>query len=409
MRRGDPWQGALQGSTGPAGETLPEPALQPLGQEKLRTRLRAAPAVELGQGGRSCDLVTSPRPECSRATNEGEDQLRDSTKTHSTLLGKPLLSQDIHPQERMNSKRKKLVLTSFVLSLMLLGHYFRNRQTGELQLSEWFNPRKRPDVITITDWLAPIIWEGTYNRQVLEKYHQRQNVTVGLAVCAVGRFAEEYVDAFIHSANKHFMTGHNVIFYIMADTSINLPEVKPDPLRTFKIYTISPERWWYDPNLVRMKTLGEHIILHIQNEVEFLFSMTMSQIFHSDFGVETLGESVAQLHAWWYFKNTKNYPYERRPQSAACIPFGQGDFYYDGSILGGTPQEVLKLIEEYIKGVIHDNKNKLNSTFESHLNKYFFLNKPTKLLSPEYNWDLMLRLPPQIKFVKIAQHSERSL
>ncbi|XP_037706792.1 putative glycosyltransferase 6 domain-containing protein 1 [Choloepus didactylus] len=285
----------------------------------------------------------------------------------------------------------------------------RNHQARELQLSEWFNPRKRPDVTTMTDWLAPVIWEGTYNRQVLGKYYQRQNLTVGLAVFAAGRFADEYVDAFVRSANEHFMMGYNVIVYVMADTSVKLPAVEPDPLRAFKVYTISPESWWSDPNLVRMTNLGEHIIQHIQTEVAFLFSMTVSQIFQSDFGVETLGESVALLHAWWYFKNTRNYLYERRPHSAACIPFDQGDFYYDGSILGGTPHKVLIFIEEYVKGVIHDSKYKLNTTYENHLNKYFFLNKPTKVLSPEYSWDLMLHPPPEIKYVKIAQHAERRL
>ena len=47
--------------------------------------------------------------------------------------------------------------------------------------------RKRPDVVTITDWLAPVIWEGTFNRQVLGRYYGRQNLTIGLAVLATGR------------------------------------------------------------------------------------------------------------------------------------------------------------------------------------------------------------------------------
>ena len=47
--------------------------------------------------------------------------------------------------------------------------------------------RKRPDVVTITDWLAPVIWEGTFNRQVLGRYYRRQNLTIGLAVLATGR------------------------------------------------------------------------------------------------------------------------------------------------------------------------------------------------------------------------------
>lgn len=43
------------------------------------------------------------------------------------------------------------------------------------------------DVITATDWLAPVIWEGTFDRKVLEKYYQKQNITVGLTVFAVSR------------------------------------------------------------------------------------------------------------------------------------------------------------------------------------------------------------------------------
>ncbi|XP_058158919.1 putative glycosyltransferase 6 domain-containing protein 1 [Dasypus novemcinctus] len=305
----------------------------------------------------------------------------------------------------MHYKRRKLVLISLVLSVMLVGRYFRNQKERELQHSKWFDPRKRPDVIAVTDWQAPIVWEGTYDRRVLENYYRRQNITVGLAVFAAGRFEDDYLDLFLHSANKHFMPGYKVNLYVTVDSPVSLAGMELDPGRTFKFYPLSPDGP-ADPDLVRLQSLGEHIEADIRHDVQFLVSMTARQVFRSDVGAETLGLSVAQLHAWWYFRNTENVPYERRPQSTACIPFGQGDFYYDGAVLGGTPGEILKLINEILKGVVHDKKQQLNSTYESHLNKYFFLNKPTKLLSPEYNWDLMLRPPPQIRHVKVGQHSE---
>ena len=40
-----------------------------------------------------------------------------------------------------------------------------------------------------TGWLAPVIWEGTYDRQVLDEYYKRLNVTIGLAVLATGKYA----------------------------------------------------------------------------------------------------------------------------------------------------------------------------------------------------------------------------
>nr|KAF6484665.1 glycosyltransferase 6 domain containing 1 [Rousettus aegyptiacus] len=273
---------------------------------------------------------------------------------------------------------------------------------AEPQLSDWFDPKKRPDVITTTDWLAPVIWEGTYNRQVLEKYYKRLNITVGLVVWATEKFAGQYLKEFIQSANEHFMNGYKVIFYIIMDDFSRFPPIELGPLRTFKLFAASKEKRWEDVNVVRMRNLNVYIIKHIQNEVDFLFSMTINQIFKKDFGVETLGKSVAQLHAWWYFQNAKNVPYERRYKSAAFIPFGEGDFYYHSAIFGGTPQEVLTFTIEYQRAVTSDNNNGLSSTFECHLNKYFFINKPTKLLSPEYNWDPTFRTPPQIKHVKIA-------
>ncbi|XP_073746185.1 putative glycosyltransferase 6 domain-containing protein 1 isoform X4 [Callorhinus ursinus] len=307
-------------------------------------------------------------------------------------LGSTHLVPYIAPgQETMNYKRRVLLLISCVLYFMLLEYHFR----------------KRPDVVTTTDWLAPVIWEGTFNRQVLEEYYGRQNLTIGLAVLATGRIADQYLELFIQSASKHFMTGYRVIFYIMVDAFYRLPNLEPGPLQTVQVLNIRGHDA-DDFHLMRMKNLAVHIVGHIQDEVDFLFSMMANRVFQNDFGVETLGTSVAQLHAWWYFKNTENLPYERRPGSAACIPLGQGDFYYDGTVIGGTPLEILNFIKEYLDGIMRDKENGLNSTYERHLNKYFFIHKPTKLLSPEYSWDTVLWPPAQVWLVKAARCLERA-
>ncbi|KAL1288465.1 GLT6D1 [Ovibos moschatus] len=307
----------------------------------------------------------------------------------------------------MNCKRKTLLLILGLSLLLLFDHYSRKNQEEELQLSDWFNPRKRPDVITTTSWLAPIVWEGTFSRKALEKHYRKQNLTTGLAVFVSGRLADQYLELFLRSANKYFLNGYRVIFYIMVDTFVKLPQIKWGPLRQFKVFIVTEDSWQDNVDLVRMKSLAKHITWDIQDEVDFLFSMTVTQIFQNNVGVEVLGESVAQLHAWWYFKDRASFPYERRPKSAACIPFGQGDFYYDGAFVGGTPLELLNLVEEYLNGIIHDLRFRLNSTFEKHLNKYFFLRKPAKLLSPEYNWDADFYPPPQVQYIKVAQQSKR--
>ncbi|KAL1785571.1 glycosyltransferase 6 domain-containing protein 1 [Sigmodon hispidus] len=304
----------------------------------------------------------------------------------------------------MNAKKRMLLMVCCLFLLLMAKVYFRNHQTEEFHLSGWFNARRRMDVITTTDWLAPVIWEGTFDRKALKKHYMKQNITVGLAVFAVGRITDEYLDPFLKSASKFFMPGYRVIFYIMVDRFFHLPEINHNPLQSFRIHVIGEERWWRNFNLMRMKVLSEHIQEHMKYEVDFLFSMNVNLVFQNEFGVETLSTSVAQLHAWWYFQKTKDLPYERRPRSAAYIPFGLGDFYYSGTIIGGVPFQVLDFTQEYLRSVVSDVENGLNSTYEKYLNKYFFLNKPTKLLSPEYSWDPTFSIPPQVWYMKIAHY-----
>lgn len=38
-----------------------------------------------------------------------------------------------------------------------------------------------------TNWLAPVVWHGTYKEEVLENYYANRKITVGLTVFAVGR------------------------------------------------------------------------------------------------------------------------------------------------------------------------------------------------------------------------------
>ncbi|XP_021049935.1 putative glycosyltransferase 6 domain-containing protein 1 [Mus pahari] len=304
----------------------------------------------------------------------------------------------------MKAKRRILLLTFCLFLLLLAKIHFRNHQEEELLLSDWFNPRRRLDVITTTDWLAPVIWEGTFDRKVLENYFRKQNITMGLAVLGVGSLTDRYLDPFLQSAIKFFMPGYRVIFYIMVDKYLQLQEMESNPLRSFQVLIIGMERWWSNFDLMRMKILSEHIQDHIRYEVDFLFSMNINTVFQSEFGVETLSTSVAQLHPWWYFRKRTNLPYERRPTSVAHIPFGLGDFYYAGTIIGGAPFRVLDFAQQYLKGVTLDTENGVNSTYEKYLNKYFFLNKPTKLLSPEYSWDPTFNLPRHVWYVKIAHY-----
>jgi histo-blood group ABO system transferase len=85
---------------------------------------------------------------------------------------------------------------------------------------------------------------------------------------------------------------------------------------------------------------------------------------------------------------------ETSPYSLACVRPHENMQYFAGGFNGGTSSEYLKMAKslsdnienDYSRGVIaiwHD---------ESHINRYFIDNPPTKILSPSYcyaeSWDL---------------------
>ncbi|XP_074187639.1 N-acetyllactosaminide alpha-1,3-galactosyltransferase [Rhinolophus sinicus] len=255
----------------------------------------------------------------------------------------------------------------------------------------------------ITNWLAPVVWHGTYKEEVLENYYANHKITVGLTVFAVGRYTEYYLYNFMLSADKYFMVGQKVIIYVLTDDFSKMPWIMLSPLRTIKVFEIKREKRWQDVSMMRMKTISEHVVDHIQHEVDFLFCMDVDQVFLHKYGLETLGESVAQLHSYWYKANLTAIPYERNQLSEAYIPIGQGDFYYHAAVFGGTPIQVLNIARECLQGILNDKKNNIEAVWhdESHLNKYFFVHKPTKLLSPEYCWDFKRGYNSDIKTVKL--------
>ncbi|KAJ7308113.1 hypothetical protein JRQ81_008622 [Phrynocephalus forsythii] len=281
---------------------------------------------------------------------------------------------------------------------------YANKEPKGLFLTDWFDPSGRIDYPTLTAWSAPIIWEGTVKKSVLDSYYEQHPVTVGLTVFAIGKYLDKYLKNFLLSADTFFMAGHNVIFYTMVDDLSKLPQIKLGPLRTLKPFQVKRENRWQDISMMRMKVIAELIESQARHEVDFLFCMDVDQLFHSEYGVETLDESVAQLHAWFYKADQDSFTYERSPESAAYIPYGEGDYYYHGAVFGGTPQHILNLTRQCYEAIKHDKEEGLEAVWhdESHLNKYYLLHKPTKVLSPEYCWDYKIGSPYDIQNVKLS-------
>ncbi|KAA8595524.1 hypothetical protein FQN60_010815, partial [Etheostoma spectabile] len=256
-------------------------------------------------------------------------------------------------------------------------------QTG-LKYAQPSTHNGRTDVNSVTNWNAPLVWEGTFDPVVIDAIYKKMDPRVAVVVFAVGK----------------------VTYYIFTDNEQDVPKIKLGKGRTISVVTIPSAKRWQEVVLGRMKWTTITIDKQIRNESDYLYMMDIDSVFHSRFGAESLSQLSAVLHRG-YYKNTPRdqFPYERRPKSKAFIPTDEGDYYYTAAVWGGYLEDMYKLVKYCYTQSEEDAKNGIEAVWqeESHLNKYLLYNKPTKVLSPEYLWSDYDSAPEDIKVVRISQ------
>ncbi|KAM4021816.1 histo-blood group ABO system transferase 2-like [Anomaloglossus baeobatrachus] len=245
--------------------------------------------------------------------------------------------------------------------------------------------KRKMGLNVLTPWLAPIIWDGIYDINILDNQHN--STRIGLFVFAVKKYIR-FLLPFLESAERYFMVGHKVTYYVFTDNVNNVVKPKVADGRILQLHNVIADQRWQDVSMRRMDTLTIFTKEHMRNEIDYLVCADVDMVFNDHVGVEILGDLVATLHPGYFLAEPKYFTYERRPISAAYIPEGQGDFYYMAALYGGKVEEIYKLSKECQKGIMEDKKKGIEAVWqeESHLNRYLVYNKPTKVLSPEYLW-----------------------
>ncbi|XP_074187405.1 histo-blood group ABO system transferase isoform X13 [Rhinolophus sinicus] len=249
----------------------------------------------------------------------------------------------------------------------------------------------RKDVLVLTPWLAPIIWEGTFNIDILNEQFRVQNVTIGLTVFAIKKYMA-FLKLFLETAEEHFMVGHKVNYYVFTDRPADVPRVPLRGGRRLLVLEAPGAARWQDVSMRRMEMISSFCAQRFLREVDFLVCADVDMRFRDHVGVEILSQLFGTLHPGFYGAAREAFTYERRPQSQAHIPRDQGDFYYMGAFFGGSVAEVHRLTTACHQAMMADWANGIEAVWhdESHLNRYLLDHKPTKVLSPEYMWDEQL-------------------
>ncbi|CAG5854510.1 globoside alpha-1,3-N-acetylgalactosaminyltransferase 1-like [Menidia menidia] len=273
-----------------------------------------------------------------------------------------------------------------------------------LEYAQPSTQKGRTDVNAVTNWNAPLVWEGTFDPVVMDEIYMKMNPRIAVVVFAVGKYTR-FVKGFVESGEKHFLVGFKVTYYIFTDDKESVPKLDLGKNRNISFLPVPSAKRWQEVVLGRMKWATLTIDKQIRNEADYLFMMDIDSVFHNRFGAESLSRLSAVLHRGYYKAPREEFPYERRSQSKAYIPAGAGDYYYTAAVWGGYLEDMYKLVKYCYEQSEEDAKNNIEAVWqeESHLNKYLLYNKPTKVLSPEYLWSDYDQVPSDIKVVRISQ------
>nr|XP_055044951.1 histo-blood group ABO system transferase 1-like [Misgurnus anguillicaudatus] len=245
----------------------------------------------------------------------------------------------------------------------------------------------RADVVYVTPWLAPIVWEGTFDPTLIDSIYKQQNITIATTVFALGKYTR-FLKDFLESAEQHYFVGFPVHYYLFTDQPEAVPDVKLGEQRELRVQTVPKMDRWQDITMGRMEMIAKLTESELVNEADYIFCLDVDTKFYARWSVEALGSLVGLIHPWLYDYRRDQFTLERRPESQAFIPVEEGDYYYAGGAFGGSIQEVHKLTKTCSEQQKIDAAKSIEAIWhdESHLNKYFLYYKPSKVLSPEYLW-----------------------
>jgi histo-blood group ABO system transferase len=197
---------------------------------------------------------------------------------------------------------------------------------------------------------------------------------IGFLVIATNKYTD-FVQPLIKSADKHFLRNQDVTYFVFTNKDL---DVQSD--REVVITSVEHKEWpWM--------TLGRYGIFHknkdLFSEMDYLYYCDADMLFVGEVGDEILSDRVATIHPG--HNGARGTP-ETNPQSLACVYPYERMIYFAGGFNGGSKNEYLKIANVLNSNIIEDHRKGIVAVWhdESHMNRYFIDNPPTKVLDPSY-------------------------
>lgn len=195
---------------------------------------------------------------------------------------------------------------------------------------------------------------------------------VGILYIALGRYTV-FWDEFYESCERHLLHADKH-YFIWTDNPT-------DAMRRDNVTIIPAQKrgWPYD-SLMRFEMFYAH--KKELSKFDYLFFFNANFKFVNDTDLSEIAPRewdsglCASLHPGRHgdiWRDTPDgFPYERRKESTAYVPYGVGRHYVCGAFNGGTADAFLEMCRALSKNVQADIKNGINAVVddESHLNAY---------------------------------------
>ncbi len=216
---------------------------------------------------------------------------------------------------------------------------------------------------------------------------------IGLLLVATGKYIK-FIEPLIHSAEKYFLADQEIFYFVFTDGDLK---------ESSHIIKINQKRlgWPYD-TMMRCSMYFNNFDKF--KNMDYLFAIDADMMFVGDFGHEILSDRVAVLHPGFY--QGQRGSYETRPISLAYVNPHEGKHYYAGGVYGGKLTEFYRMTKTMINNIQLDLDRGIIAVWhdESHLNRYFIDNPPTKILNPSYCYPESWHLPFEKKLLALDKN-----
>lgn len=220
---------------------------------------------------------------------------------------------------------------------------------------------------------------------------------IGLLIIATNKYVT-FLQPLISSADQFFLNNEDVTYYIFTDKDIEIDSFR----KVVKINTEHKDWPWM--------TLGRYKIFtdnsEYLSEMDYLYYCDADMRFVSNVGYEIIGELVATQHPGYF--GGRGTP-DTNPLSTACVFPHENMQYFAGGFNGGSSKEYLKMAKKLSNNIEIDFSKNIIAIWhdESHMNRYFIDNKPTKILNPSYCYGESMNIPFERKLIALDKnHSE---